>query len=75
MSVAEKVFATYSDEFMILHQETNEELDHIWSFRTIYSMVVREIGIKDSFDEPGFFYGTVGAISQSDLDNSYPFYF
>ncbi|MBE8988088.1 hypothetical protein [Nostoc sp. LEGE 12450] len=69
MSVAEKVFASYSDEFMILHQETNEEMDHIWSFRTVYSMVCREIGIESSFDEPSFFYGTVGAIPQSDFDN------
>ncbi|MBC1219228.1 hypothetical protein GNF10_01175 [Nostoc sp. UCD121] len=68
ISVGEKVFASYSDEYMILHQETNEELDHIWSFRTIHSMVVRETGVKDSFDEPGFFYGNVGAISQLDME-------
>ncbi|MBD2521866.1 hypothetical protein [Nostoc sp. FACHB-133] len=69
MGIAEKVFASYSDEFMILHQETNEEMDHIWSFRTVYSMVCREIGIQSSFDEPGFFYGSVGAIPQSDFDS------
>ncbi|MBN3905276.1 MAG: hypothetical protein HWQ35_01395 [Nostoc sp. NMS1] len=68
ISVSEKVFAPYSDEYMILHQETNEELDHIWSFRTIHSMVVRETRVKDSFDEPGFFYGNVGAISQLDIE-------
>ncbi len=68
ISVSEKVFAPYSDEYMILHQETNEELDHIWSFRTIHSMVVRETGVKNSFDEPGFFYGNVGIISQLDFE-------
>ncbi|RCJ23969.1 hypothetical protein A6S26_20480 [Nostoc sp. ATCC 43529] len=68
MSIAEKVFAPYSDEFMILHQETNEEMDHIWSFRTVHSMVCREIGIQTSFDEPSFFYGTVGVIPQSDFE-------
>lgn len=69
MSIAEKVFALYSDEFMILHQETNEEMDHIWSFRTVYNMVCRELGIENSFDEPSFFYGTVGIIPQSDFEN------
>ncbi|BAY76695.1 hypothetical protein NIES25_31520 [Nostoc linckia NIES-25] len=69
MSIAEKVFAPYSDEFMILHQETNEEMDHIWSFRTVYNMVCRDIGIQSSFDEPSFFYGTVGIIPQSDFEN------
>jgi hypothetical protein len=68
MSIAEKVFALYSDEFMILHQETNEEMDHIWSFRTVYHMVCRELGIQSSFDEPSFFYGTVGVIPQSDFE-------
>jgi len=68
MSIAEKVFALYSDEFMILHQETNEEMDHIWSFRTVYQMVCRELGIQSSFDEPSFFYGTVGVIPQSDFE-------
>lgn len=74
--VSEKLFAPYSDEFMILHQETNEELDHIWSFRTIYTMVCREIGIQESFDEPGFFYGTFRPVPQSEwqnLDTSFSF--
>ncbi len=76
MSVSEKLFAPYSDEYMILHQETNEELDHIWSFRTIHTMVCREIGIQNSFDEPGFFYGTFRPVPQSDwqnLDTSFSF--
>lgn len=68
MSVAEKLFAPYSDEYMILHQETNEELDHIWSFRTIHTMVCRDTGVQDSFDEPGFFYGNVGPMPQLDLE-------
>ncbi len=76
MSVSEKLFAPYSDEYMILHQETNEELDHIWSFRTIHTMVCREIGIQNSFEEPGFFYGTFRPVPESDwqnLDTSFSF--
>ncbi|AFZ58473.1 hypothetical protein H6G54_06200 [Anabaena cylindrica FACHB-243] len=66
VSVAEKIFVPYSDEYMILHQETSEELDHIWSFRTLHSMVCRETGCPDLFDEPGFFFGNFRAIPQSD---------
>ncbi|MBE9200004.1 MULTISPECIES: hypothetical protein [unclassified Nodularia (in: cyanobacteria)] len=69
MNVSDKLFAPYSDEYMVLHQETNEELDHIWSFRTIHKMVCREIGIQDSFDEPGFFYGSFRPVPQSDWEN------
>jgi hypothetical protein len=69
MSVAEKIFVPYSDEYMILHQETSEELDHIWSFRTLYSMVCRETGCPNLFDEPGFFFGNFRAIPQSDWES------
>ena len=66
MVAAEKSFLPYSDEYMILHQETCEELDHIWTFRTLHSMVCRETGAEDEFDSPGFFRGKVGIISQED---------
>ncbi|MGM3309234.1 hypothetical protein ACSQ6I_25205 [Anabaena sp. WFMT] len=69
ISVAEKIFVPYSDEYMILHQETSEELDHIWSFRTLYSMVCRETGFTGLFDEPGFFFGNFRAIPQSDWES------
>jgi hypothetical protein len=38
MYVANKVFSPYTDEYMILHQETAEEYDHIWSFHTVHGM-------------------------------------
>ncbi len=68
MAAAEKSFEPYSDEYMILHQETSEEMDHIWTFRTVYSMVCRETGSKEPFDAPGFFRGKVGFIPQEDED-------
>lgn len=66
MAAADKSFEPYSDEYMILHQETSEEMDHIWTFRTVYSMVCRETGSKESFDAPGFFRGKVGFIPRAD---------
>ena len=68
MGVADKVFEPYSDEYMVMHQETSEELDHIWSFRTVHSMVSRETGVHQSFNEPGFFCGKVGAMPQSEFE-------
>lgn len=70
MAASEKSFAPYSDEYMILHQETSEELDHIWTFRTVHSMVCRETGATDHFDEPGFFRGKVGAMLLKDYEVS-----
>jgi hypothetical protein len=68
MAAAEKSFAPFSDEYMILHQETSEELDHIWTFRTVHSMVCRETGSSDTFDAPGFFRGKVGAMLHKDFE-------
>lgn len=62
MYVAERVFDEYSDDFMVLQQETNEEYDHIWSFRTLHKMVCREAGMpNEKFEEISFFDGEVGA--------------
>ncbi len=68
MAAADKSFEAYSDEYMILHQETSEEMDHIWTFRTVYSMVCRETGSQEPFDAPGFSRGKVGFIPQADVD-------
>lgn len=68
MAASEKCFGPFSDEYMILHQETSEELDHIWTFRTVHSMVCRETGAPDTFDEPGFFRGKVGAMLRKDYE-------
>jgi hypothetical protein len=68
MAAAEKSFAPFSDEYMVLHQETCEEADHIWTFRTIYNTVCRETGTPDSFDAPGFFHGIVGAMLREDYE-------
>lgn len=67
MVVAEKVFDRYSDDYMVLYQETEEEYDHIWSFRTIYSAVCRELGVNKNFHEPGFFRGEVGGTPTNTL--------
>lgn len=66
MATAEKSFEPYSDEFMILQQETCEEMDHIWTFRTAYEMVCRETGSSEPFEAPGFFRGKVGSIPKED---------
>ncbi len=57
MLVAEKVFTPYSDDFMVLYQETGEEYDHTWAFRTVHSMICRESKTPDPFygDTVGFF--------------------
>lgn len=62
MLVTNKVFDSYSDEYMVLYQETEEEFDHIWSFRAIYQTVCRELGVNSAFDvkSNGFFRGEVG---------------
>ncbi|WP_287128511.1 hypothetical protein [Candidatus Cyanaurora vandensis] len=66
MYVAERVFDQYSDDYMVLQQETNEEYDHIWSFRTIHKMVCREAQLpNEKFDEIGFFDGEVGAAPET----------
>lgn len=70
MASAEKSFAPYSEEYMILHQETSEEIDHIWSFRTIHKTLCRETGAPDTFDEPGFFHGMVGCMLHKDFESS-----
>lgn len=69
MAAAEKLFDPYSDEYMILHQETSEEMDHIWTFRAAYNMVARETGTSEPFDAPGFFRGVVGSIPQRDYNS------
>lgn len=63
MAVAEKAFGKYSQEYMILYQETGEEYDHIWAFRTIYCTVCRELDLSPSlkpFKPGGFFGGDFG---------------
>ena len=67
MVVAEKVFERYSDEYMILYQETMEEYDHIWSFRTIYKTVCRELGCQEKFQTPGFFRHELGSTPRNQL--------
>ena len=67
MVIAEKVFDRYSDDYMVLYQETEEEYDHIWSFRTIYTTVCRELGVNKNFHEPGFFRGEVGGTPTNKL--------
>jgi hypothetical protein len=69
MAAAEKSFEPYSDEYIILHQETSEEMDHIWTFRAAYNMVAKETGSQEQFDAPGFFRGVVGSIPQRDYDS------
>lgn len=69
MVAAEKAFEPYSEEYMILHQETSEEMDHIWTFRTVHSMVCRETGAEDEFDSPGFFRGNFGVLPKDECDN------
>ena len=63
MVTAEKAFSRYSDEYMILAQETSEEYDHIWSFRTVHSMACKETGIAEKFtnNELGFFSGELSS--------------
>lgn len=61
MYLAEKLFESYSDDYMIMHQETEEEFDHIWSFRAIHSGVCRELGVQSKFQRNGFFWGEIGA--------------
>lgn len=68
MGVADKVFTPYSDEYMVMHQETTEEFDHIWTFRTVHSMVCRETGVDHPFNEAGFFCGKVGAMPKQDFE-------
>ena len=67
MVVAEKVFERYSDEYMILYQETMEEYDHIWSFRTIYKTVCRDLGCQEKFQTPGFFRHELGSTPRNQL--------
>jgi len=69
MAAAEKSFEPYSDEYMILHQETSEEMDHIWTFRSVYNMVARETRSEEPFEAPGFFLGMVGSIPQDDYNS------
>jgi hypothetical protein len=71
MYVADKVFAPYSDEYMVLYQETAEEYDHTWAFRTIHSTACRAVGIQDSFTYGGFFSGEGGFSSERIKDNSF----
>lgn len=63
MVTAEKAFSRYSDEYMVLAQETAEEYDHIWSFRTVHSMACQETGTPEAFvnNELGFFSGELSS--------------
>ena len=60
MYVAEKVFDRYSDEYMVLYQETTEEYDHIWSFRTIYQAICRDLNYSGQFSTNSFFEQELG---------------
>ncbi|CAK6697284.1 hypothetical protein BBFGKLBO_02222 [Synechococcus sp. CBW1107] len=68
MTAAQKYFLPFSDDYMILHQETSEEMDHIWTFRTIHSMICRETGAKDTFECPGFFRGEAAFFDLDDWE-------
>ncbi len=68
MASAEKSFEPFSDEYMILHQETNEEMDHIWTFRTVYEMVCRETTSVAPLEAPGFFRGMIGFMPKADFE-------
>lgn len=63
MVTAEKSFSRYSDEYMVLAQETAEEYDHIWSFRTVHAMACKETGMPEEFinNELGFFSGELSS--------------
>lgn len=66
MVTAENAFTKYSDEYIILAQETAEEFDHIWSFRTVHSMACQETGTTEEFtnNEFGFFSGELSSRPQ-----------
>lgn len=55
IAVADKVFSPYSDEWMVLYQETQEEMDHIWSFRHLFNSTLSLSGVQESLNEPSFF--------------------
>lgn len=79
MYVAERVFDQYSDDFMVLQQETNEEYDHTWSFRTIHKMICQTAGLNNEpFGGSGFFEGLSnfdGDVpkTKGELDSEYKF--
>lgn len=57
MNAADRVFPQYSDEWMVLFQETQEEMDHIWTFRTIFNSILSQVGATESLNESTFFGG------------------
>jgi len=71
MFVADKVFTPYSDDYMVLYQETAEEYDHTWTFRTLHSLACKESGYKEAFNEVGFFRGEGGFTSNEAQNTSF----
>jgi hypothetical protein len=57
MDTADRVFTQYSEDWMVLYQETQEEMDHIWTFRHIFNSTLSQVGAKESLNDPGFFGG------------------
>lgn len=55
IAVADRVFTPYSDEWMVLYQETQEEMDHIWSFRHFFNATLAQSDKKEPLAETGFF--------------------
>jgi P-aminobenzoate N-oxygenase AurF len=61
--VAEGVFKRYSDDYMVLFNETAEECDHVVTFRAINQAVIGDPTVIDSLRYPHL----AGALSYLDL--------
>lgn len=55
IDVADRVFPQYSEEWMVLFQETQEEMDHIWSFRKLFNSILGDASRTETLNEASYF--------------------